>query len=62
MCTEIPLSSPFQEGFSAYFRDKTPRDGPYNWGHPNRDDWQRGFAEAKREFEANNRIDGYYQS
>lgn len=46
-----PLFSPFQEGFAAYFNDKTPRDGPYPTGHPNREGWLNGFAEAKREFE-----------
>lgn len=48
--TEIPLLSPFQEGFSAYCNDKTPRDGPYHTNHPNHEDWQRGFEEAEREF------------
>ena len=45
-----PLLSPFQEGFNAYFNDKTSRDGPYPKNHSNHEDWQKGFNEAKREF------------
>lgn len=47
---QAPLISPFQEGFNAYFNDKTTRDGPYPVNHPNHEDWQRGFKEAQREF------------
>lgn len=49
--TEVPILSPFQEGFNAYFNDKTTRDGPYPIGHPNRDGWLLGFNEARKEFD-----------
>lgn len=50
--TEVPILSPFQEGFRAYFSG-LPKDNPYPIDNPNRADWLSGYLEAKIECEGN---------
>lgn len=49
---DIPILSPFQEGFRAGF-SKQPKDNPYPISNPNNSAWDSGYLEAQAEFQIN---------